>query len=36
VDALLLELRAGEPPIVRAIVTQQGALARVLGREPNG
>jgi len=32
VDDLLLELRAGEPPIVRAIVTQQGALARVLGR----
>jgi len=31
VDDLLLELRAGEPPVVRAIVTQQGALARVLG-----
>ena len=32
VDDLLLELRAGEPPVVRAIITQQGALARVFGR----
>lgn len=32
VDGILLELtEAGEPPIVRAIVTQQGALARALG-----
>ncbi len=31
VDDLLLELRVGEPPVVRAIITQQGALARVLG-----
>jgi len=34
VDDLLLELRAGEPPVVRAIITQQGALARVLGHRP--
>lgn len=32
VDDLLLELRAGEPPVVRAIITQHGAVARVLGR----
>jgi len=31
VDDLLLELRAGEPPVVRAILTQHGALARLLG-----
>ena len=31
VDDLLLELRAGEPPVVRAILTQHGALAQVLG-----
>ena len=31
VDDLLLELRDGERPVVRAIVTQHGALARVLG-----
>ncbi len=28
VDDLLLELRAGEPPVVRAIITQQGAGPR--------
>jgi len=31
VDDLLLELRDGEPLAVRAIVTQQGALARIFG-----
>lgn len=31
VDDLLLELRPGERPVVRAIVTQHGALARLLG-----
>src|SRR2546430_15430167 len=31
VDDLLLEVRAGEPPIVRAIVTQHGAVARQFG-----
>src|SRR5256885_3713284 len=32
VDDLLLELRDGEPPVVRAILTQHGALACHLGR----
>jgi sporulation protein YlmC with PRC-barrel domain len=32
VDDLVLELRPGERPLVRAIVTQHGALARLLGR----
>jgi sporulation protein YlmC with PRC-barrel domain len=32
VDDVLLELRDGEPPVVRAILTQHGAVARVLGR----
>lgn len=31
VDDVLLELRAGKRPVVRAIVTQHGALARLLG-----
>ena len=31
VDDLLLELRDGERPVVRAIVTQHGALAALLG-----
>ena len=31
VDDLLLELRPGERPEVRAIITQHGALARLLG-----
>lgn len=31
VDDLLLELRDGEPPVVRAILTQHGAVAQVLG-----
>lgn len=30
VDDLLLELRADGPPVVRALVTQHGALARLL------
>ena len=34
VDDLLLELRGDEPPVVRAILTQHGALARVLGDRP--
>jgi sporulation protein YlmC with PRC-barrel domain len=32
VDDLLLELRAGARPVVLGIVTQHGALARLLGR----
>ena len=31
VDDLLLELRPGERPVVRAIITQHGALAGLLG-----
>jgi sporulation protein YlmC with PRC-barrel domain len=31
VDDLLLAVHAGEPPIVRAIVTQHGAVARQFG-----
>jgi hypothetical protein len=31
VDDLLLELRDGELPVLRATVTQHGALARLLG-----
>ena len=31
VDDVLLELREGDPPVVRAILTQHGAVARVLG-----
>lgn len=34
VDDLLLELRGDEPPAVRAILSQHGALARVLGSRP--
>jgi sporulation protein YlmC with PRC-barrel domain len=32
IDDLRLELREGKRPVVRAIVTQEGALARLLGR----
>src|SRR5689334_16748406 len=31
VDDLVLELREGGPPVVRAIATQHGAAARLLG-----
>jgi len=34
VDDLLLELRAGDLPVVRALVTQHGALARLLPGPP--
>ncbi len=32
VDDLLLELREGEPPVVRSILTQHGALTCDMGR----
>jgi sporulation protein YlmC with PRC-barrel domain len=32
VDDILLEMHDDEPPVVRAILTQHGAVARVLGR----